>query len=142
MRVTSSAFLAVCCLILALLLEPASVRAQGVMALANAGTIALKSGESTEVTKLYWVEGCRSTLKSPPEVEILDGPPQVTAEVKEAMVLPRVQNCSKPVQGGILVLSAKDIEDPSFSRLTLRVIYKTRDGDRKISGVFNLQLLP
>jgi hypothetical protein len=142
MRITSSAFLAVCCLILAFLLETASARAQGVMALANAGTIALKSGESTEVTKLYWVEGCRSTLKSPPEVEILDGPPQVTAEVKEAMVLPRVQNCSKPVQGGILVLSAKDIEDPSFSRLTVRVIYKTRDGDRKFSGVFNLQLLP
>ena len=142
MRIKSNAFLAVWCMILALLLGTASARAQGVMSLANTATIALKSGESTEVGKLYFVEGCRSTLKSPPEVEILDGPLQVSAEVKEATVLPRVQNCSKPVQGGILVLSAKEIEDPSFSRLTVRVIYKTREGDRKFSAVFNLQLLP
>lgn len=142
MRIKSNASLAVGALILGLLFGTGSARAQGVMNLANAGTIALKSGESTEVTKLYFVEGCRSTLKSPPEVEILDGPPQVSAEVKEATVMPRAQNCSKPVQGGVLVLSAKEIEDPSFSRLTVRVIYKTRDGDRKFSAVLNLQLLP
>jgi hypothetical protein len=141
-RIKSNALLAVWCLILAALLGTASARAQGVMSLGGAQTIALKSGESTEVFNLYWVEGCRSTLKSPPEVEIVDGPPQVSASVKEAMVLPRWQTCSKPVQGGILVLSAKEIEDPSFSRLTVRVIYKTRDGERKWSEVFNLQLIP
>jgi hypothetical protein len=141
MRMKSNAFLTVACLILASLLANPSTRAQGVMSLANAGTIALKSGESTEVGNLYWVVGCRS-MKSPPEVEILDGPPQVSAAVKETMVLPRVQNCSKPVQGGILVLSAKEIEDPSYSRITIRMIFKTRDGDRKSSQVFNLQLLP
>lgn len=142
MRIRSNVFLAVLCLILSSLLWIASARAQGVTSLANTATIALKSGESTEVGNVYWVEGCRSTLKSPPEVEILDGPPQVSAAVKEAMVLPRWQNCSKPVQGGILVLSAKEIEDPSFSRLTVRVIFKTRDGDRTTSAVFNLQLIP
>jgi hypothetical protein len=142
MRIKSNVFLAVWCLMLALLVGIASARAQGVMSLANTATIALKSGESTEVGNLYWVEGCRSMLKSPPEVEILEGPPQVSAAVKEAMVLPRAQNCSKPVHGGVLVLSAKEIEDSSFSRLTVRVIYKTRDGDRTRSVVFNLQLIP
>jgi len=142
MRMKSNAFLAVACLILASLLGNATTRAQGVMHLANAGTIALKSGESTEVGNLYFIADCRSILKSPPEVEILDGPPQVSAAVKEAMILPRAHNCSKPVHGGILVLSAKEIEDPSYSRITVRLIYKTRDGDRKWSQVFNLQLLP
>ena len=141
MHIKSNAFVAICCLILTSLLGTASARSQ-VMALQNASTIALKSGESTDVGDLYWVVNCRSFLKGPPEVEIVDGPPQVGAAIKEAMVLPRRQNCSKPVQGGILVLSAKEIEDPSFSRLTLRVIYKTRDGDRKFSEVLNLQLLP
>jgi len=142
MRVKSNAFLAVACLILASLFGNASTHAQGVMRLANAGTIALKSGESTEVGNLYFIADCRSILKSPPEVEILDGPPQVTAAIKEAKVLPRAQNCATPVAGGILVLSAKEIEDPSFSRITIRLTYKTRDGDRKWSQVFNLQLLP
>jgi hypothetical protein len=112
------------------------------MGLVTSPTIALKSGESVEVGLLYWVAACRSLLKSPPEVEIIDGPSQVTASVKEIMILPRWQNCSKPVSGGTIVLTAKEIEDPSFSRLTLRVTYRTRDGDRKQGEVYNLQLIP
>jgi hypothetical protein len=142
MRIKSNAFLAVLCLILASLLATASARAQGVTMLTGSGTIALKSGESTDVGELWFVTDCRSMLKSTPEVEILDGPPQVSASVKEAMVLPRALNCSKVVKGGTLVLSAKEIEDPSFSRLTLRILYKTRDGDRQRSVILNLQLLP
>ena len=45
MRSRSTAFVLASCLMLASLLMPASVRAQGVMALGNAATIALKSGE-------------------------------------------------------------------------------------------------
>jgi hypothetical protein len=142
MRIKSNAFLAVLCLILVSLLGTASARAQGVTMLAGSGTIALKSGESTDVGNLWFVTGCRSMLKSTPEVEVLDGPPQVSASVKEAMVLPRIQNCSKEVKGGTLILTAKEIEDPSFSRLTLRILFKTRDGDRQSSLVLNLQLLP
>jgi hypothetical protein len=66
----------------------------------------------------------------------------VTATIKEGMVLPRVGNCAKRVPGGTLVLTAKDIEDPSYTPLTLRFIYKTKDGERKFSQVFNLSLLP
>jgi len=40
------------------------------------------------------------------------------------------------------VLTAKDVEDPSYTPLTLRVTYKTKDGERKFSQVFNLSLLP
>jgi hypothetical protein len=58
------------------------------------------------------------------------------------MVLARFQKCATPIKGGKLFLAAKGIEDSSFSTLTLRVTYKTRDGDRKLSHVFNLQLLP
>jgi hypothetical protein len=106
--------------------------------------IALKSGESIEVLNLYSIANCRSLLKSAPEVEILDGPPGVTAFVKEAMVIPRTANgnCAKPVQGGKLVIAAKDIEDESNSTLTLRITYRTRDGDRTYSQVYSLSLFP
>jgi hypothetical protein len=142
MRVKSRALPAACCLVAALVNGIRSTHAQGVMQLGGAGTIALKSGESVEVGQLYFVAACRSILKSPPEVEVLDGPAQVSASVKDGMVMPRWQNCSKSVAGGTLVLTAKEIEDPSFSHLTIRVIYKTKDGDRKWSRVLNLQLLP
>ena len=61
--------------------------------------LALKSGESTELTDLYWVNSsCKSMLKGTPEVEILDGPSSVTASIKSASVLPRVTGCAKAVQ--------------------------------------------
>jgi hypothetical protein len=105
-------------------------------------TIALRSGESTDITKLYYVANCKSILKSVPEAEIIDAPPVVTVSVREDLVLPRAQGCAKPVKGGILVISAKDIEDLSYIPVTVRITYRTRDGDRKFSHVMNLSLIP
>jgi hypothetical protein len=110
--------------------------------LIGASTVAIKSGETLDLGEIYWVSHCRSLLKEIPTVEILEGPPQVSATIKEAMVLPRSQGCAKKVSGGMLTLSAKDVDDPSFTRLTLRILYKTRDGDRKFSQIVNLQLVP
>jgi hypothetical protein len=108
----------------------------------NVTTIALKSGESADVGVLYFVSNCKSILKSAPEVEILDGPPGVTVSVKEDMVLPRAQNCANRVKGGRLLVTAKDIEDSSFSELTIRITYHTRDGDQKRSVIYNVSLFP
>jgi hypothetical protein len=108
----------------------------------NTQSYALKSNESVEVMDLYWVTNCRSLLTSPPEVTILDGPPGVTTSVTEAMVLPRFQQCSKPVKGAKLKLSADKIEDQSYSMMTLRIKYKTKDGERDKSMTFSLALFP
>jgi hypothetical protein len=108
----------------------------------GSATIALKSGETAEVGDLLWVINCRSILRSTPEVEVLDGPPGVSVTVKAAMVTPRVQRCANQVPGGKLVITAQNIEDPSYTPLTIRVTYRTRDGDRKFSHVYNLSLFP
>jgi hypothetical protein len=107
----------------------------------NSPTIALKSGESAELGELFWVVNCRSVLKSTPEAEILDGPPGVSVAVKAAQVTPRVQRCPK-VPGGMLVITAGNIEDPSYTTLTIRISYRGRDGDRKSSLIYNLSLFP
>ena len=45
--------------------------------------IAMKSGESTELGDIYFINlNCKSVLKETPQVEILDGPPGVTAVIK------------------------------------------------------------
>ena len=108
----------------------------------NTQSLALKSGESTEVSELYWVVNCKSLLTSTPEVTILDGPPGVTATITEAMVLPRIQQCPRPVSGGKLSVTAGTIDDQSNSLMTVRIRYKTRDGIRDKSITFTIALFP
>jgi hypothetical protein len=108
----------------------------------NSNSYALKSGESVEVMDLYWVTNCQSLLTSPPEVTVLDGPPGVTVSTTEAAVTPRFQQCAKPVKGAKLKLNADKIEDQSYSMMTLRIKYKTKDGERDRSFTFNIALFP
>src|SRR5262249_33788067 len=129
--------LVICGLGFAVVLTGAPAQAQPTLA-----SFALKSGESTDVTEIYFVANCRSLLRSVPEVTIVDGPPGVTATITEAMVLPRQQQCAKPVSGGMLKLTAGEIAEPSNTTITLRITYRTKDGNRQRSHSFNLALFP
>jgi len=105
--------------------------------------IALKSGETVEITDLYYIGmNCQSLLKGTPVVEIMEGPPGVTAAINAQNVVPRIYGCAKAVTGGKLSISAKDIDDQSLSRLVLRIKYKTSVGDRESSVIFNVALFP
>lgn len=105
-------------------------------------SIALKSGESQELGNVFFTSNCRSLLKGTPTVEVLEGPPSVTVTLKEGLVKPRWSQCANKVPGGTLVITAKEIEDPSHSAITIRVNMKTKDGDRSFSQVLNISLLP
>ena len=120
-------------------LSSVQVRAQTII---GAPSLALKSGETAELANVYWALNCRSLLKSVPKAEILDGPPGVTINVQEAMVTPRWNACPKAVLGGKLLLSAKDVQDQSYSSITIRVTFRTKDGDRQFSQTYNLSLFP
>jgi hypothetical protein len=139
MRTTAAVFIATWSIAVALLAGSPRAHAQTID---GAASVALKNGETIEVGPVYWVSNCKSILKSMPAVEILDGPHGVSATVKEAMVLPRRQHCANKVAGGMLMLSAQDVEDQSYSNMTLRLTYQTRDGERKFSHVFNVSLIP
>jgi hypothetical protein len=140
MRIRSGMVLAISLSCLAWIGPRAEARAQTII---GSPSLALRGGETTELTDLYWISSnCKSQLKGTPAVEVIDGPPGVIVTVKEAMVVPRNQGCAKPVAGGKVMIAAKDIEDASYTRLTIRVTYKTRDGERQRSAVFNLSLFP
>jgi hypothetical protein len=104
--------------------------------------IALKNGESAELGPVYWVAQCRSILVGMPAVEILEGPPGLTLSIKEAMVLPRRQNCANQVPGGVLVATAQEVKEPIQGKLIYRIEYKTKDGDRQLSNTYNVSLFP
>jgi len=90
----------------------------GVYAQTNVQRIALKSGESVELQPVYWVVNCRSTMVGIPEIEILEGPTEVTLGIKEEMVLPRRFNCANRVPGGTIVATTKDVKEPVEAKLT------------------------
>ncbi len=104
--------------------------------------IALKSGESTEVAIVYWVTNCAPIMVGDPEIEVLDGPAELTVSFKPGMVLPRAAKCAKPVRGGTIIVTAKEIDEPKQATLTYRINYKTKDGDRQRSVVYNVSLFP
>jgi hypothetical protein len=139
MRISSMACVAVG---LGIMFLVATSRAESQTITPGAPTIALKNGESTELGSLYWISHCRSLLKEMPEVELLEGPSTLSVSVKKDMVLARRQGCPNKVPGAKLVVSAKDVEDPSLSTITIRVTFRTKDGDRQLSQIYNLSLLP
>jgi len=105
--------------------------------------IALRSGESTELGNVFYIGlNCKSVLKDTPVVEILDGPPGVTAAINAAQVVPHGLSCAKPVAGGKLIITAKDVQDYSYTRMVLRITFKTLDGERQRSENVNIVLFP
>jgi len=108
----------------------------------NTLRVALKNGESVDIGPVYFITNCKSIVIGRPEVEILEGPPEVTVSIREEMVLPRVQNCAQKVPGGTVVLTAKDVTASTEAKITYRVKYKTKDGDRQRGVVVNVSLFP
>ena len=104
--------------------------------------IALKSGESVELGTVYYVMNCRSVMVGKPEIEILEGPPEVKLTIREGDVVPRAQGCSGNVPGGTLIATALDVKETKIARLIYRVKYKTKDGDRQVANAYYVGLLP
>jgi hypothetical protein len=140
MRTLSKTFLTVSSLAVLGCFTGAAAHAQTI---SGTRTIALKNGESSELSDLWLIgANCNSMMTGTPEAEILDGPPGVTIAVKESMVTPRSYLCVKPIMGGKLMITAKDIEEPSFTTLVVRIKYHTRNGERQSSQVYKLSLIP
>jgi hypothetical protein len=103
---------------------------------------AVKNGESIDLGAVYYVSNCRSIMIGLPDIEVLEGPKNVALSIREEPVLPRRQGCAAKVNGGTLVLAAKDVTEPAEAKLTYRVNYKTKDGPRQISHTIIVSLFP
>jgi hypothetical protein len=130
-------FAAMLQLIIASALGGPQAQAQG-----SNSRVAMKSNESIELQNVYWIANCRSIMIGLPEVEVLEGPEELTLSVKEAKVLARRQNCPDRVPGGVLMATTKEVAEPKQAKLTYRLKYKTKDGDRQTSHAFNVSLFP
>ncbi len=137
MRIIVTAFVAAIQFAIGGLLFGAGAQAQS-----EPQRLAVKNGESVELHTVYWVSNCRLIMIGMAEVEVLEGPPGLTLNIRPEPVLPRRQGCAKKVAGGTLVLSAKDITERVDAKLVYRLKYKTRDGDRQTSHTYIVSLFP
>lgn len=136
MRIHS--ILPILCCIIAILFDPVGARAQQ-----DATRIALKSGESVELRQYSFVQGnCESVMVGTPGLDVLEGPEEVSVALKEEPVVRRDRGCSKPVPGGKVMATAKDVKEPKEVRLTIRLNYKTKDGPRQSANVYLISLFP
>jgi hypothetical protein len=114
-----------------------------ILALAEDTTVALKSGETVELNNLFWVASCRSLLTGPMRVEILQGPPEITASIRQQNIVPHALNCAKPVDGGVLLLTAaKDVQTKIQAKVVLRVKFPTVDGEKQRSFDLDAIVMP
>ena len=75
-----------------------------------------------------------------PVVDVLEGPEEITISLKEGTKVP--QKCTKPVQGGTVVATAKDVRGPKEAKLTIRLKFNTKVGERQSSSIYNVLLFP
>jgi hypothetical protein len=105
--------------------------------------VALRNGEAVELHVVYWVSNCRSIMIGLPEVEILDGAPELSLAIKEEQVVPRKFGCVNKVPGGKLILTAKgSVTERTEVNLIYRVKYRTKEGDRQLGGTYIVSLFP
>jgi hypothetical protein len=102
--------------------------------------IALKSGESTELRTFYAVQHCRSILIGTPVVDVLEGLEELTVTFKEGAKLPT--KCTVPVPGGTVIATAKEIKTAKEAKLTIRLKFKTKIGDRQTTNSYIVSLFP
>jgi hypothetical protein len=135
MRIHLKSSFAIACLGLALFAAVSGAQAQQAPR-----RIALKSGESADLRNFYAVQHCRSILIGKPVLDVLEGPEEVTVALKEGTKLP--PKCTVPAPGGTVVATAKEIKTPKEAKLTIRLKFKTKIGERQSSNSYIVSLFP
>jgi hypothetical protein len=104
--------------------------------------IAAKSGETIELHTVFAQANCRSTLLATPEVEVLDGPPEMTVSVKEEMVAVPAADCNKKIKGGVVIATIGEVKKPIEGKLTYRVKFKTKGPNNQLARTYYYSLFP
>jgi hypothetical protein len=116
--------------------------AQQAFAQSSSRSIAIKNGESLDLMPVFGEKNCKSILTATPTVEVLEGPPELKVSVREEMVTPRRASCKDKIKGGVVFVTANGVKARTEGKLTFRVKYKGKDGDRQSAHTYDVTLFP
>ncbi|MFY9640238.1 MAG: hypothetical protein ACLPJW_10685 [Rhodomicrobium sp.] len=104
--------------------------------------IAAKSGETVDLFTVFAQANCRSTLLETPQVEVLQGPPELTLSVREQIVAVPQFECHNKLKGGMVVATVGQVKQPIEGKLIFRVKFKTKVGESQNGHTFFYSLFP
>jgi hypothetical protein len=106
--------------------------------------ISLKGGESVELRNYSFVTGnnCLSIMVGKPTLDVLEGPEELSFTLKEGPVTRRDRECPRPVPGGRVVATAREIQQAKEAKLTIRLNYMTKNGPRQSTSAYLVSLFP
>ena len=104
--------------------------------------IAAKSGETIELFNVFAQVNCRSILLATPEVDVLEGPAELTVTVKEQMVPVPKFDCPNKLKGGTVLAVIGKVDHPIEGKLTFRVKFKTKAVNNQQAYTYNYSLFP
>jgi hypothetical protein len=89
-------------------------------------TISIRDGETVPLDNVYWISTatCQSLIKSVPQVEMMEGPPEISLKFEPGKVLALRQNCKKEVDGGRIMATAKGVIQSMGVMLTSRTYHR------------------
>jgi hypothetical protein len=88
---------------------------------------------------------CVGTFQEFNSLDILDGPPEVTLKFEPAKVHVSTVGgkvCSKALNGGNVMITAKDVTEEKEANLTFRIRYKTQNTIATATSRYHLMLFP
>jgi hypothetical protein len=119
-----------------------SLSAVGTSALAQDGTLKAKSGEVIDLRPVFRQVNCRGTLLATPEVEVLQGPPELILSVRDEMVEVPEANCPRKIKGAMVVVTVGQVSQPIEGRLVFRVKYKGKYRNTQTGHAYDFSLSP
>jgi hypothetical protein len=106
--------------------------------------ISIRDGESVPLGKVYWISyaTCESLFKSVQQVDMMEGPTEISLKFEPGKVLAMRENCKKEVNGGTVMATAKGVTEPMDVILTYRVHLTTKDGRHDTTKRYRVLLFP
>jgi hypothetical protein len=116
--------------------------AVGTPLFAQDGTLKAKSGAVIDLRPVFRQVNCRGMLLATPEVEILQGPPELTLSVRDEMVEVPAANCPRKIKGAMVVATIGQVSQPIEGRLIFRVKYKGKYRNTQTGHAYDFSLSP
>ncbi|HEX2114967.1 MAG TPA: hypothetical protein VHM01_11235 [Alphaproteobacteria bacterium] len=104
--------------------------------------ISIRNGESVDLGAVYWQYRCESIFLRFYGIDLLEGPPGLSLSIRPGRVWAQRQNCPRPLDGGTVVLTAKDVKERFEGTIHYRVRYDTKDGDKQSTHSRKIVVFP
>jgi hypothetical protein len=120
----------------------------GTMAMAQDAAVTLfsiKDGETLLLRNVTIVSpNCESLFEAFEDIDVIEGSPELTLKFEPGLVTTNTTRgpCPKPVAGGQVFITAKEVTERKEVPLTFRVRYNTKNGPWQQTVKFRILMFP